>query len=1112
MIDVSLENQKSWYSFQLKLDTLLPLIGSTKSKPGYVKSFNDNIEYILLMNQFLTEPLTSILLSTEFIVQRKYLESNHGIRFNSKQRELTVKILDNTMQSIPHFFYSDAMLEAKSRKRAYDLNCLNEQQYPAIDEYSDHYIRHLYNSQKHNISVMCLSLMETIRNLCETDGDKRKDPLRLQQVLASYCINKIAEYFAVEAPHIVKDTQVDTIIVDNTVQFLNAVAPCKRGTRKIDMQRAFDTVFMASCYNIDVNSSDFSAIKKRLNISRKTELVTHKRSSQQLEQLYPTITTPPHNALITTPLQQRYSVDSLMTLLSPQRDVRKDAYNMSAVSDYQHDACPENTNAKQRFKVVSDTNGERAIHPVRIQEFSLRSLFISFFESDYYTMFRYDNPGVTELCFRKFAQVKCGCISFEKQNECADHICVQFQQFIEAYNRLRIQCSTNNPTFCGCTACANPLFRIASKAIENFMEFMLCGRVAHPALSSDNHAATLKEIQQIALENCLKTTPMKAIVQGTAKIETFRCVTPSAQRQLGTFKSHPKKCCDLQCNECGMAVLERNKCPREWSEITELTWHKYEDMDRSGGGKQKELVMKRTTHEEFMTEMYAFLSTCLPHIWHKRWDKQNRLVMCRNIDVDCIDIFVDFSANYSNEGQDTVTCATTNTTLQLVIIVHHSQKTLANGDKVMTNDSLHFWIKPEKNKLESNYSCYDKCIRHTIIKYKALFASEGRQLNKVWINSDGCSSQFKSRKNIFNLVQLHRDFKLSEIIHTFAPMGCFKCEVDSSGGFCKQWLRKSEQARRIRCPTAIEVYIAISKPMPDGMPPPKGNKHLMSLSNRYHRLVIDESAIGEAIALGLHPGEDPNIIISVFVDINPSTVTAITDFYQFRVSPTMYNNTNRDKHIVSHRLVPCFCANCIAGSFNLCPHSQETGPWIISELEALELPVPKQKDPISRTFEFYSAGGKPKPNKLVIIPSYDYEFDENSNKISDSKVLHFNLYSVAPGRLKQTICDATTLHRPINAGEQAITCKRLRSIGFGEENCCRYVIKDKSKYLIPLHCVLVPHATDPLHMHINRYNFADHTQSIENNLFGDNKTATVFSIKQSSILLINEVIGLQEEA
>jgi hypothetical protein len=516
-------------------------------------------------------------------------------------------------------------------------------------------------------------------------------------------------------------------------------------------------------------------------------------------------------------------------------------------------------------------------------------------------------------------------------------------------------------------------------------------------------------------------------------------------------------------------------------------------MPRSNDKKQKELVQVETTYEEFMTQMHLFLPIALNHLWLKKWDQQNRL-------VHGIVLFTDFSANYECRGQDIVTCGTCATANQLVIIVHHSQKVLANGDREMVNDSWHFWGAPEKGKLESNFSYYNYCVQHILNHYKQHFITHNKQLQRVWINSDGCAAQFKSRKNMWNLIQLLKNnTNLLEIIHTFAPMGCFKCEVDSSGGFCKKYLRNGEKIRTFRAPTAAHAFKVISDPVNGiGQPHPPSDKttnKLMAIHSRSHRLLVHQESREQLQHANIPSENNTSLIFTTFDDINPCELPAITKHYQYRVSSTDNNNTTPDANIINYRVEQCWCTHCIANNYDQCQHKAETGSWSKFSMYLNPVVARKAASYVDRVFQFYHVGGK---SISVILATYVMDIDAHTTG-NFNKSLHLYVQVNLPSTADSDQNDISTEFRQIHRSDKYITCRKLMLVPGINANV--YTEESTQTIMVAARNIVIPNAPTEL----KKKTFINNTNVTEL-IPGSTKHRTLYTVCENSLNNLNELI------
>ena len=85
--------------------------------------------------------------------------------------------------------------------------------------------------------------------------------------------------------------------------------------------------------------------------------------------------------------------------------------------------------------------------------------------------------------------------------------------------------------------------------------------------------------------------------------------------------------------------------------------------------------------------------------------------------------------------------------------------------------------------------------------------------------SDGCGSQYKSRKNVQAMVKVGIEFQIV-IDWIFAPTASFKTPLDGAGNNAKVYLRKGEvrQVHGMRATTARAAFEALKAHMPQPAP------------------------------------------------------------------------------------------------------------------------------------------------------------------------------------------------------------------------------------------------------------------------------------------------------
>jgi hypothetical protein len=303
-------------------------------------------------------------------------------------------------------------------------------------------------------------------------------------------------------------------------------------------------------------------------------------------------------------------------------------------------------------------------------------------------------------------------------------------------------------------------------------------------------------------------------------------------------------------------------------------------------------------------------------------------------DDETIIIHVDFSANYKCKPNYQETCGAGEDAIQLVFIVSHSPKVVQHSKgymhRIQENESHCFWGEKAKGEIDTNYHFYNACLERVIQHYKDRFAQAGKQLRNVFVLTDGCAAQFKSRKNAWHIKNMAELFDLDNFIHTYAPTSCFKCCCDNEGGCNKRCLDWLELTCQIRANTAFLCFKALVEKQPKLSRLHDDQRKLMTITSRTHYFVIDAKWREHALYAGVE-----NIVFTNFEaeEVNATKVVGIKSLYQLRSdkSGTLYR-----------RDTACWCSSCIKGDFETClglEHGIET--WQEDRIQAR--PIEKKR-------------------------------------------------------------------------------------------------------------------------------------------------------------------------
>lgn len=322
---------------------------------------------------------------------------------------------------------------------------------------------------------------------------------------------------------------------------------------------------------------------------------------------------------------------------------------------------------------------------------------------------------------------------------------------------------------------------------------------------------------------------------------------------------------------------------------------------------------------ELFELLVAALREYLPHRWDTSWDLHHRQLLTRTFEDDTLLINTDFSATMNLDPQYRINSAISGHAIQAVFIVSHSPRLvpMPNGvlRRVMENDVWHFWGEETKGKLTNDNYFHTKCLDHTIQHYKNNVCLP---FTRVVVNSDGCPTQYKLRKNCYALWQLAVKYAVW-MEHTFAPTATFKTAVDGAGNDTKQLIRKQErwETDGCRAVTARDVFEILKLRMAQTTSRDEHTCALGSFTARHHRFLVD--------AHSKQPGdiEASDIIVTDYAleRWDCDTLKGIQSVYAIRADPT--HNTP----CVSFRAHRCWCAQCRSGHSDSCPHSATVGLW-----------------------------------------------------------------------------------------------------------------------------------------------------------------------------------------
>jgi hypothetical protein len=204
---------------------------------------------------------------------------------------------------------------------------------------------------------------------------------------------------------------------------------------------------------------------------------------------------------------------------------------------------------------------------------------------------------------------------------------------------------------------------------------------------------------------------------------------------------------------------------------------------------------------------------------------------------------------------------------------------------------------------------HNTCVKAIIERYQFQY---NNKFTKVAVFSDGCAEQYKSSHAAHEMTFLRAEVNINEIIHTFAPTAQFKCCCDSAGSDTKTFMRRAEQASKVRANNSWQVF----KYLHDNMPKPNPSQNRQSqfkITERHNYYVIREKDLTAEMQEWRQRADHNVIFLRESVgEKKGQKFNGIRGVYQIRV------NNQVDEQSVLYRNITCACAACIQSNYDAC--------------------------------------------------------------------------------------------------------------------------------------------------------------------------------------------------
>ena len=332
-----------------------------------------------------------------------------------------------------------------------------------------------------------------------------------------------------------------------------------------------------------------------------------------------------------------------------------------------------------------------------------------------------------------------------------------------------------------------------------------------------------------------------------------------------------------------------------------------------------EIVELKMNGDQLIDHLIHCATLAIPHESKVIWNAHARTICVNKSDNTVLNLMTDFSAVLDHDVQDKLNTAIPCRSNQCIFLSTHSPRTvvLTNGSckRVQQNDVWHFW-SAQGGVLEGNSYYHSVCTKYIIDELA------DQKLKRVNIFTDGCAEQYKSRRNAYFVGQLAETTGMI-VTHNYAPTASFKTMVDGQGNVTKSLYRELERSEEegTRCHTSYQLFLLFASKYPiTPLLVDDSNKNPMTITNRYHRFLVDIcDATPEMI---LRAEVEKDVLLTDYIgkrwDAHP--IKGIKSLF------SLIAKAQDGQVKLFSREHACFCKDCMEGNFSSCQHSEISGP------------------------------------------------------------------------------------------------------------------------------------------------------------------------------------------
>ena len=381
----------------------------------------------------------------------------------------------------------------------------------------------------------------------------------------------------------------------------------------------------------------------------------------------------------------------------------------------------------------------------------------------------------------------------------------------------------------------------------------------------------------------------------------------------GEFEEwHNVKCLYGECGRCGVQKLPLCPDEEEGTDGREVEWRRFayeETLSKKGKVLKKlNLVYKKTAADVFFDYLKPKLQAFVTHNFVARWEDAQFKKSIRSFPKDTVVSVVDFAENYKFEIQNEVQSMHWHS-YQVSILVHitfrHNPDLDPYNEDTFILTEYHFYITDDKHH-DSEF------VQHCFGLHWDHMKRNGFEPKQHWVWSDGCASQFKSKKPFYFISCYPNMTNGCSMLWNFFGSGHGKGPHDGAGAVVKCFIRREQlKPYGVKLQSARDVVGYLTAHLSE-RPETSYMGHRKPMRRFFHHVLESD----------VQPLRDN----SHSCDFVPGTqkLHSILATNKIQIGMLMVKE------------LACFCAHCIDNDYTNCVNLKWTGEWTPNFLQPVD--------------------------------------------------------------------------------------------------------------------------------------------------------------------------------